>query len=283
MTSSMLPHRGTFILDQTDAPVLLISAGIGATPVLAMLESLAQEHSDREIWALHVARSGREHSFAAEARDLLSSLPAARAHVYYSRPGPNDLQGRDFDSAGRLTASSLADLDPPRNAEAYLCGPTSFMDDISAGLAALGFDVRGSTPNPSGRQQARRRASLRRRCGRPTHRRASLEKARRSPSPAAISPSRGRVVTAPCSNWPSPATYPSVGRAGRASARPARRPSSPGMSITTPPPLNLPRPAACSSAAHSPVTTSCSICDRPAVTGGAPVGRRFHAAPALME
>ena len=142
--------RGTFILDQTDAPVLLISAGIGATPVLAMLESLAQEHSDREIWALHVARSGREHSFAAEARDLLSSLPAARAHVYYSRPGPNDLQGRDFDSAGRLTASSLADLDPPRNAEAYLCGPTSFMDDISAGLAALGFDVSRIHTEPFG-------------------------------------------------------------------------------------------------------------------------------------
>ena len=133
--------RGTFILDQTPAPVLLISAGIGATPVLAMLQALAQEHSDREIWWLYGARNGREHPFAAEARALLASLPNARSHVYYSRPGPDDLEGRDFDNAGRLTASVLAELKPPSDAEVYLCGPTAFMDDISAGLAALGFDA----------------------------------------------------------------------------------------------------------------------------------------------
>ena len=98
--------RGTFILDRTNAPVLLISAGIGATPVLAMLHALAEEHSDREIWCLHAARNNREHSFAAEARALIASLPNARAHVYYSRPGPDDVRGRDFDTAGRLTGSA---------------------------------------------------------------------------------------------------------------------------------------------------------------------------------
>ena len=133
--------RGTFILDRTHAPVLLISAGIGATPVLAMLQALAEEHSDREIWWLHGARNRREHSFAAEARSLLASLPNVQTHVYYSRPDPDDLEGRDFDSAGRLTGSLLAELEPPRDAEAYLCGPTPFMDDISAGLAALGVDA----------------------------------------------------------------------------------------------------------------------------------------------
>jgi ferredoxin-NADP reductase/MOSC domain-containing protein YiiM len=142
--------RGTFILDQTQAPVLLISAGIGATPVLAMLQALAQERSDREIWWLHGARNGREHSFAAEARALLASLPNARAHVYYSRPAPNDLKGRDFDSAGRLTASLLAELNPPPDAEAYMCGPTAFMDDISAGLGALGFDASRIHTEPFG-------------------------------------------------------------------------------------------------------------------------------------
>ena len=133
--------RGTFILDRTEAPVLLISAGIGATPVLAMLHALAKEHSEREIWWLHGARSSRDHSFAAEARTLLASLPHVHAHVYYSRPGPNDLEGRDFDSAGRLTAPLLAELEPPRDAEAYLCGPAPFMDEISAGLAAIGLDA----------------------------------------------------------------------------------------------------------------------------------------------
>ena len=142
--------RGTFILDRTDAPVLLISAGIGATPVLAMLQALAEEHSDREIWWLHGTRNRRQHSFAAEARGLLASLPNTHSHVYYSRPDADDLQGRDFDSAGRLTGSVLAELEPPRDAEAYLCGPTPFMDEISAGLAALGIDASRIHTEPFG-------------------------------------------------------------------------------------------------------------------------------------
>jgi ferredoxin-NADP reductase/MOSC domain-containing protein YiiM/ferredoxin len=142
--------RGTFILDQTDVPVLLISAGIGATPVLAMLHALAKEHSEREIWWLHGARSRRDHSYAAEARVLLASLPNARTHVCYSRPGPDDLEGRDFDSAGRLTASLVAQLEPPRNAEAYLCGPPPFMEEISAGLAAIGLGAANIHTEPFG-------------------------------------------------------------------------------------------------------------------------------------
>src|SRR6202034_4374837 len=63
--------RGAFILDRTHAPVLLISAGIGATPVLAMLQALAEERSERAIWWLHSARNRRQHSFAAEAQALL--------------------------------------------------------------------------------------------------------------------------------------------------------------------------------------------------------------------
>jgi ferredoxin-NADP reductase/MOSC domain-containing protein YiiM/ferredoxin len=142
--------RGGFILDGTHAPVLLISAGIGATPVLAMLHALAEEHSDREIWWLHGARSSRDHSFAAEAQALLGSLPNGHIHVCYSRPGPNDLEGRDFDTAGRLTPPLLAELGPPRDAQAYLCGPTRFMDEISAGLAALGVDASRIHTEPFG-------------------------------------------------------------------------------------------------------------------------------------
>jgi ferredoxin-NADP reductase/MOSC domain-containing protein YiiM/ferredoxin len=142
--------RGTFILDRTDAPVLLISVGIGATPVLAMLQALAEGNSDREIWWLHGARNSRDHSFAAEARVLLASLPNVRTHVCYSRPGPDDLQGRDFDGTGHLTPSLLADLEPPRDAEAYLCGPTPFMEGISAGLAAMGIDAARIHTEPFG-------------------------------------------------------------------------------------------------------------------------------------
>jgi ferredoxin-NADP reductase/MOSC domain-containing protein YiiM len=142
--------RGTFILDGTPAPVLLISAGIGATPVLAMLHALAQEHSDREIWWLHGARSSRDHSFAAEARTLLASLPNVRTHISYSAPGSDDGEGRDFDRSSRLTPSLLAELEPPRDAEAYLCGPTPFMEEISAGLAAIGLDASHIHTEPFG-------------------------------------------------------------------------------------------------------------------------------------
>jgi ferredoxin-NADP reductase/MOSC domain-containing protein YiiM/ferredoxin len=121
--------RGTFILGEAHAPVLLISAGIGATPVMAMLHALAAAHSEREIWWLHAARSSRDQSFATEATTLLASLPNVHVHVYYSR-----------EQTGRLTPEALAELDPPLDAEAYLCGPIPFMDAMSAGLAAIGLD-----------------------------------------------------------------------------------------------------------------------------------------------
>jgi ferredoxin-NADP reductase/MOSC domain-containing protein YiiM/ferredoxin len=142
--------RGTFILDRTDAPVLLVSAGIGATPVVAMLQALAEDHSDRQIWWLHGARDGREHSFAAEVQSLLASLPNTRNHVCYSRPGPNDVEGRDFDGTGRLTGSVLAELGPPRDAQAYLCGPAAFMDEISAALASVGMEAAHIHTEPFG-------------------------------------------------------------------------------------------------------------------------------------
>jgi ferredoxin-NADP reductase/MOSC domain-containing protein YiiM/ferredoxin len=142
--------RGTFILDGTHAPVLLISAGVGATPVLAMLQALAQENSDRNIWWLQGARDGREHPFAAEAKALLASLPNARSYVYYSRPDPNDVKGRAFDGMGRITGSTLAELEPPRDAHAYLCGPGHFMDEISAGLASLGIEASHIHTEPFG-------------------------------------------------------------------------------------------------------------------------------------
>ncbi len=115
-----------------------------------MLHSLAINRFQREIWWLHGARSGRNHPFAAEANALLASLPNVCAHVYYSHPDPDDVEGRDFDSPGRLTAPLSAELDPPREAEAYLCGPAAFMDEISAALAALGLDASRIHTEPFG-------------------------------------------------------------------------------------------------------------------------------------
>ncbi len=132
--------RGNFTLRPGPAPVLLVSAGVGATPVLAMLHALAGTHSDREVWWLHGARNRAEQPFAAEADALLAGLPNAHRHVAYSRPDPGDRPGRDFDSVGRLSAPALTALDLPRDADAYLCGPAGFLRDVSAALVALGLD-----------------------------------------------------------------------------------------------------------------------------------------------
>ena len=133
--------RGTFTLRPGQAPVLLISAGVGATPVLAMLHALAAARSARDIWWLHGARRRADEPFAAESRALLDALPSAHRHICYSDPGPGDVQGRDYDTAGRLSAPVLAALDLPRDAEAYLCGPPAFMADISAALASYGIQA----------------------------------------------------------------------------------------------------------------------------------------------
>ncbi len=130
--------RGSFTLRPGPGPVLLISAGVGATPVLSMLHALAAAHSERDIWWLHGARSRADEPFAAESRSLLAGLPAAHRHICYSSPGPGDVVGRDYDTAGRLSAGVLADLDLPHDADAYLCGPAAFMADMSAALVAIG-------------------------------------------------------------------------------------------------------------------------------------------------
>jgi ferredoxin-NADP reductase/MOSC domain-containing protein YiiM len=130
--------RGSFTLRPGDASVVLLSAGIGATPVLAMLHALAAEASSREVWWIHSARSRREHPFAEETRILLKALPRAHAHIRYSAPDPEDRPGVDFDAPGRLNLRVLQKLGVPRDGDFYICGPQSFMNDLTAGLAAWG-------------------------------------------------------------------------------------------------------------------------------------------------
>jgi ferredoxin-NADP reductase/MOSC domain-containing protein YiiM len=130
--------RGSFTLQPGNTPVVLLSAGIGATPVLAMLHALAAEASTREIWWLYGARSGREHPFAEETRSLVKVLAHANSHILYSAPDPEDRPGLDFDAAGRLNMRALEQLSLPRNGDFYVCGPSTFMSDLTAGLAAWG-------------------------------------------------------------------------------------------------------------------------------------------------
>lgn len=130
--------RGSFTLRSADSPVVLLSAGVGATPVLAMLHALAAESSAREVWWLYGARNGDDHPFFQEARDLLRGLRNARSHICYSRPDPQDRLGFNYDAAGHLDMGVIEQLRVPREADFYLCGPSGFLHDLTAGLSAWG-------------------------------------------------------------------------------------------------------------------------------------------------
>ena len=130
--------RGAFILRRGDLPLVLLSAGIGVTPVMAMLHALAAQASVRPVWWIYGARNRGDHPFAREARDLLARLPDARSHVQYSQPDPTDRLGFDFDAAGRLTVTVLEKLGVPRESDFYLCGPAAFLADFTSGLADWG-------------------------------------------------------------------------------------------------------------------------------------------------
>ncbi|BCY10854.1 MOSC and FAD-binding oxidoreductase domain-containing protein [Actinoplanes sp. L3-i22] len=125
MTLDVAAPRGDFVLADGAEPVLLISAGVGVTPLLAMLHRLAAQHTGRAVWWLHTARDRAQLAFAAEVTALLAGLPHAHQHVFLTAEGR------------RLTADTITSLGLPVQASAYLCGPRRFMDDLGTALAAL--------------------------------------------------------------------------------------------------------------------------------------------------
>jgi ferredoxin-NADP reductase/MOSC domain-containing protein YiiM/ferredoxin len=131
--------RGSFVLQPGERPIVLLSAGIGATPVLAMLHALAAGHSTRQVMWLHTARDGQHHPFAGEVRSLMRALTNGHSYVCFTRPGSIDKAGEDFNATGRFSRSVLDELGLPRDADVYLCGPNRFMADMKEALTALGL------------------------------------------------------------------------------------------------------------------------------------------------
>ncbi|MGW0554176.1 MOSC domain-containing protein [Streptomyces sp. NPDC002926] len=130
--------RGTFVLEEGTRPIVLASAGIGATPVLAMLHQLAATRDQRPVCWIHTAHDSAHHAFADETHTLLAQLPNAHEYIYYTAeaaPHP----GEPHITQGRPTARSLAAMGIPTDTDAYLCGPPAFMDDLGGYLRDHGL------------------------------------------------------------------------------------------------------------------------------------------------
>jgi ferredoxin-NADP reductase len=130
--------RGAFTLRSDERPAVLLSAGVGVTPVLAMLHALAAAGSRREVWWLYGARNRAEHPFARECDELLRQLPGSHRYIVYSQASASEAIGGDFDARGHLDLDVLTHLGIARAADFYLCGPSSFLQDLMQGLLSWG-------------------------------------------------------------------------------------------------------------------------------------------------
>ena len=122
--------RGSFIPQAGERPVVLLSAGIGATPVLAMLHALAAVRSTRQVLWLYAARDRQHHPFVAEVRRPRSRSSTAAGMFAYSRPGSRDKLGEDFDATGHLSRSVFDAGRLPRERTSISAGPNDSMEDM---------------------------------------------------------------------------------------------------------------------------------------------------------
>ncbi|MGA8729969.1 MAG: MOSC and FAD-binding oxidoreductase domain-containing protein [Terracidiphilus sp.] len=130
--------RGSFTLRPGQNPVVLLSAGVGATPVMSMLHTLAAEGSQQEIWWIYGARNRVDHPFAEESRSLLKQLSRGRGYIVYSRPAATDQLGKDFDAPGHIDTALLERIGVSQGSDFYLCGPSSFLKSMHDGLRSWG-------------------------------------------------------------------------------------------------------------------------------------------------
>lgn len=130
---------GHFFLDMTKSnPVVLIAGGVGVTPLLCMAQAIAASGAKRETWFFFGVRNQQEHIHKAELEKLAAENENLHLHVCYSRPGPDDVHGRDYQHEGRVGIDLLKELLPSSNFEYYLCGNGAFMKSITDGLEAWG-------------------------------------------------------------------------------------------------------------------------------------------------
>ena len=132
--------RGRFLLDPSrERPVVLLSGGIGVTPLISMLPAIVDSGSRCETWFIHGARNGREHALGELVRQLAEPHDHVHTHVRYSKPTSEDTAGQDYDDEGHVDLELLKHLLPDQKYDFYLCGPTPFMKSLFDGLVSWGI------------------------------------------------------------------------------------------------------------------------------------------------
>lgn len=129
---------GDFVASCSNCPLVLVSAGVGLTPMLSMLHAAASDRRKRPAWFVHGARNGAQHALRAEVDALVAEKPWLKTHIRYSRPDDTDRPGVDYDGTGRITAQTLLELNAGPDAHYMLCGPARFLADIRTGLEEAG-------------------------------------------------------------------------------------------------------------------------------------------------
>lgn len=139
------PPSGKFFLEvDKSIPVVLISNGVGITPMIAMAKACAKQNPERHVWFIHGARNGEYHACREEVNAIANTSSNLHIHYRYSRPRPED-EGK-YHSQGYADKQLLADTiipaikqnhDGSANAEYYLCGSPAFMDSLRTGLGEL--------------------------------------------------------------------------------------------------------------------------------------------------
>jgi ferredoxin-NADP reductase/MOSC domain-containing protein YiiM len=131
--------RGTFTLSSGKTPLVLLSAGVGITPLLGILYAVGLNSVSREVWWIHSTQNGAHYSFANEVKKIGTDLANFHMVRIYSRPSENEQQGMDYDIQGRLNLELLKKLKIPLQSEWYLCGPEGYLSDTRAALRSLGI------------------------------------------------------------------------------------------------------------------------------------------------
>lgn len=138
-TVHLAAPAGDFFMDVADqTPVTLISAGVGQTPMLAMLDTLAKNHHTAQVNWFHAAENGDVHAFADEVSELGRSLPHFTAHTWYREPTAADKAKGAFDSTGLMDLNQVEGAISDPTMQFYLCGPVGFMQFAAKQLVGLG-------------------------------------------------------------------------------------------------------------------------------------------------